>query len=95
MSGQCVARTGDRVEARAVVDRIARLQQERTGPRTAPHILRRARITALLDEPDEAMRLLREWYFAGGGFGTWVHADPDFEPLWDHPDFQEFIRPKG
>ena len=25
----------------------------------------------------------------------WLHVDPDFEPLWGDPEFQEILRPKG
>jgi hypothetical protein len=26
---------------------------------------------------------------------VWRALDSDLEPLWDHPEFQEILRPKG
>jgi tetratricopeptide (TPR) repeat protein len=55
----------------------------------------RACITAQLGQLDEATRLLQRAASEGGPFSDEVHRDINLEPLWEHPRFQELIRPKG
>lgn len=68
----------------------------------------RARIAALLGEPQQAVTLLRAALEQGlPVFGSmpflwmsrtdlhWAHRDIDFESLRDYPPFQELMRPKG
>ena len=68
----------------------------------------RARIAALLGQPDEAVALLRSAFDEGLAFyGTspflwisrtdvaWLHREMDFESLRDHPEFAELLRPGG
>ena len=55
----------------------------------------RAGIAAALGERERAMQLLRQsgplnWYP-----NLLEHVDPNLEPLWDYPPFQELLRPKG
>jgi tetratricopeptide (TPR) repeat protein/predicted Ser/Thr protein kinase len=55
----------------------------------------RAKIAAQLEEPMEAVYLLREAFAEGYGFPIWLHRQMDFESLRDFPPYQEFVRPKA
>jgi len=91
--GPLAARRGDRAE----VARITELHRSATSPFVRGHTLFRAKIAALLGDPEEAVRLLQRWIDLGvypDAHGM-VHRDIDFESLHDHPAFQEFLRPKG
>ncbi len=55
----------------------------------------RAGIAAQLGETDRAIHLLRQAVAAGYCEYMWIHSHPPFEPLWDDPEFQEILRPKG
>jgi len=84
------ARRGDDEVAR---DQLRRLQGE--GGRS---LLSAVEIAALLGEPQTALEMLarfsREYeapYIRTDG----LHSDPHFDSLRDHPEFQEFMRPKG
>ena len=57
-------------------------------------LLCRASIAARLGERDKALDLLRE-ALAAGTLAHLLHSDTDFESLWDDPEFQELIEPKG
>ena len=59
------------------------------------NLYRAAGIEALLGNRDRAMDLLRESLARGHPFGLSWHRDIDLEPLWDHPPFQDLLRPKG
>ena len=74
---------------------------ERIGPTGVPYGSRgsmeigRAGIAAQLGDRDRAIHLIQQAVSAGfSGYG-WIHINPDFEPLWDDPEFQEILRPKG
>jgi tetratricopeptide (TPR) repeat protein len=54
----------------------------------------RAKITALLRDKEQAVRLLREAHDQGVQFMHFHHV-MDLEPLYDYPPFQEFMKPKG
>jgi hypothetical protein len=55
----------------------------------------RARIAALLGEPEEAVRLLQQSYAEGYFLWTQTHTEPDFATLREHPAFRALVRPKG
>ena len=54
-------------------------------------------IAVALGDLERAVTFLREFaeVTRGEGVYPWLHAEPHFEPLWDHPTFLELIRPKG
>jgi tetratricopeptide (TPR) repeat protein len=54
-----------------------------------------AAIAAHLGQKDRAVSLLRDMYSQGAMHDVSYHRDMRLEPLWDHPPFQELIRPKG
>jgi hypothetical protein len=55
----------------------------------------RARIASLLGDEAAAVALLREALAQGREYGPGLHAELDFQPLWDFPPYQELMRPKG
>lgn len=92
--GRLAARRGDRVEAVRI--------SEALKADTDPHEVRfatinRARIAALLGDPEEATELLRQGIEQGYefGYGLWIHTDIDLESLHEYPPYQELVRPKG
>ena len=54
----------------------------------------RARVAALLDQPDSAMARIRD-AFDEGMWPAWVHQEPAFARLRARPDFIALTRPKG
>jgi tetratricopeptide (TPR) repeat protein len=90
--GLIAARTGDHEEARRIFDDMP--DSDRPGS-AADRAYWRAAIAANLGEEGRAVELLRESYSLGRRHDIEDHVDVDVEPLWDHPEFQELIRPKG
>jgi hypothetical protein len=74
-----------------------RISEELRASRYPGPLLQRARIAALLGDPEQAMTLLQQSFDLGAGWGRWplLHSDIDFESLHDYPPFQELLRPKG
>jgi tetratricopeptide (TPR) repeat protein len=58
------------------------------------HTYWRACIASLLGEKQKAVKLLKEAFNQGRGYGVYLHNDMDLEPLRDYPPFQELIKPK-
>jgi hypothetical protein len=92
MVGSTAARLGDSILAFEVGDKLANMTHPRR--RGEPSYLR-ASIYALLDRPDEAMRLLRQAFSEGKRFHPLVFREIDLECLRDRPDYQALMRPKG
>ncbi len=86
------ARRGDRSAALELAGRLKALERFQPLPGQEAMIFR-AKIAALLGDPEEAMRLLTAAYGSSGT--TELHGDYDLEVLRDYPPFQEFVRPKG
>jgi len=98
--GLCAARLGDRETALEMDTRFLELG-DNIGPTGVPYDVRgsteydRASIAAQLGDRDHAIHLLRQAVAAGFSYYIAIHANPNFEPLWDDPEFQEILRPKG
>ncbi|UCF20945.1 MAG: hypothetical protein JSU87_05985 [Gemmatimonadota bacterium] len=91
--GALAARRGDREEALRISSELDSLE---VHPVTSlPRPVWRASIAALLGEKERAVALLLEAFSNGLYYGTWLHADPDFQSLHDYPPFQDLLRPKG
>jgi tetratricopeptide (TPR) repeat protein len=90
--GAIAARRGDRESAEQIAEQLRDLEQPYIRGR---HTLRRARIASLLGDNEAAVALLREALVQGRMYRPELHADLDFEPLWDFPPYNELIRPKG
>ncbi|MCJ7630521.1 MAG: hypothetical protein MUO50_19275, partial [Longimicrobiales bacterium] len=89
--GIALARTGDRAGAEAQASWCGGL--DRPYLRGANSYWRGA-VLAHLDHKDEAVNLLRKAHEEGQSWYS-LHDDPLLAPLWGHPAFVEFIRPKG
>jgi len=88
--GTIAARTGDIAEAKRIADFFKNVNRPYLF---GNHTYWRACIVSLLDEKEEAVRLLRE-ALAQGVWYERIHADMDLESLRDYPPFQELIKPK-
>jgi tetratricopeptide (TPR) repeat protein len=92
MVGSTAARLGDSVLAREISDQLAAMDHRK---RRGEHSHLRACISALLGEPDEAMRLLRQAFSEGKRYFPSVFREMDLESLRDRADYQALMRPKG
>jgi tetratricopeptide (TPR) repeat protein len=92
MEGRSAARMGDTASAREMSARIAEMPWPEDD---YEHYYVRGILAALLGEPDEAMRLIREAFERGKFFAPSLHLESDLESLYPREDWQEFIRPKG
>jgi tetratricopeptide (TPR) repeat protein len=90
--GIAAARAGDR---RTADEMSARLTGHHVRHVYGVWTYSRARIAARLCLRDEAIELLREAIFEGFSDYMQLHQDADFRSLWDDPEFQEILRPKG
>jgi tetratricopeptide (TPR) repeat protein len=98
--GLCAARRGDRATAIEMETRIEEIGDP-MGPTGVPYGSRgdtpmlQAGIAARLGERDRAISLIQQAIAIGYADYEWLHVNPDLEPLWDDPEFQEILRPKG
>jgi tetratricopeptide (TPR) repeat protein len=90
--GAIAARRGDREGAERIADQLRDFEQPYIR---GVHTLWRARIASLLGDEAAAVALLREALAQGREYGPGLHAELDFQPLWDFPPYQELMRPKG
>jgi tetratricopeptide (TPR) repeat protein len=90
--GAIAARRGDRDTAARIAEELRALELPYIR---GQHTLWRARIASLLGDRDAAVAMLREALGQGRSYGPTLHADPDFQPLWGFPPYQELLRPKG
>ena len=90
--GTLAARLGDEYEAQRIADRLRDFDSScPAGGRT----YERACIASQLDNRDEAVQLLKK-AVSQGYWGFWgMETDLNLEPLRDHPEFIELMRPKG
>ncbi len=98
--GVCAASLGDRSKAEEIEAKLVDLGKTYPPPGgelghhgVIPYC--RARIAARLGDHERAIALLQR--SVGDGFCHYlrIHRELDFEPLWDDPEFQEILRPKG
>ncbi len=54
-----------------------------------------ARIAAALGNGDQAMDFLQRAFSEGTGMGDWIHREPAFRSLIDHPPLQNLLQPSG
>ena len=90
--GATAARLGDREMAIEIDGRLADVVLP--GRPWDPLYLR-ARIAAVLGDPDEAMRLLAEAFSRGLRYWDTIHREMDFESLRERTDYQALMRPRG
>jgi DNA-binding SARP family transcriptional activator/tetratricopeptide (TPR) repeat protein len=90
--GLIAARTGDRERAVRVSEWLRTLERPYTHGQDT---FWRALIAARLDEPAEAVRLIREAMAAGYAYTPGVHIEIDLQPLRDDAAFRALLRPAG
>jgi len=88
--GVIAARVGDTSEAKTILGILKKINRPYLF---GAHTYWRARITSLLGEKEEAVRLLRDALSHGVSYAD-LHADMDLEPLRDYPPFQELVKPR-
>ena len=104
--GICAARLGNREAASDIASRMEEAAKD--AENDGEWMYGRAVIAAQLGDHEDALLLLNAAVSQGfgkfilmnavsQGFGNFMlmHSDPYLEPLWDHPEFQEIMRPKG
>ena len=98
LAGVAAAREGDRHDALRISEQLAAVT--RPYPLLGYPTLWRARIAALVGDPDQAVTLLRQAISEGLlpldvaqglGYAMWLHRDIDFEALRDYPPFQAIL----
>jgi tetratricopeptide (TPR) repeat protein len=91
--GIIAARTGDTEDARRILAEFPQPKHPFDEPK---HSYWRACIAANLGDEEVALRLLAEAFVQGWeNRSLGLDMEVDLEPLWDHPEFQELIKPKG
>jgi hypothetical protein len=89
--GVVAARLGDGKEA----ERISALLQDVEGFTWGEPSFYQALIAAQLGRTGRALQLLRQALADGLSVGDLLWKSSEFESLWDNPEFQELVRPKG
>ena len=90
--GTIAARRGDVATARRLLERFESFRGTLPMPHTSVGYWQ-SKITVLLGDERRAMTLMREAIGPQGRGG--MHADFDFERIWDTQLFRDFVRPKG
>ncbi|MEP6781179.1 MAG: protein kinase [Gemmatimonadaceae bacterium] len=90
--GLVAARRGDRPEATRLMIR-ARAMQGPYDHGTTSYLL--ARMSAVLGDLLETKQLLKQSFREGVSRSVDFHADPEFAPLRDDPEFLRLIKPQG
>ena len=96
--GKILAHLGHRERALEMDAKLVELGAAGIDSTTYAHGLAEyesAQIASLLGDRARATNLLREAVAAGFSDYLDIHTNPAFEPLWDDPEFQEIMRPKG
>jgi tetratricopeptide (TPR) repeat protein/TolB-like protein len=91
--GMLAAHLGDTAQARQIAARLRDLKSDCNNVGEAARL--RAQIAAQLGEKREAVALLKEAVANGDSYTRILGFQRDLEPLWDDPEYKEFIRPKG
>jgi len=99
-AGVVAAVLGDRDRALEIEERLTSIDDSdlQTNGILGYHgvtLYRRARIATRLGDHDRALGLLQQAVTAGFNSYGLIQSEPDFEALWDDPQFQEILRPKG
>jgi tetratricopeptide (TPR) repeat protein len=90
--GTTLAKAGERERALEVVNRLREIDRDYIHGINYRWM---AAIRAQLGEPEQAMDLLREAHKRGMSYDLFLHLFIELEPLFRHPEFIEFMEPKG
>ena len=88
--GVARALQGDRTDA----ERISAELEEIDVPYTfGSASVWQARIAAALGNKDQSLFFLKRAFSRGTGMDEWIHMDPAFRSMVDHPTFQDLLQP--
>jgi tetratricopeptide (TPR) repeat protein len=90
--GVAKALQGDRAEAERISAQLEGIDVPYTFGNAS---VLQARIAAALGNKDQAMDFLRRAFSEGTGMDDWIHREPAFRSLLDHPPFQDLLQPTG
>jgi len=90
--GVAKALQGDRANAERI---SAQLEVTKVPYSFGGTSLWQAQIAATMGNKDQAMVFLRRAFSEGVRMGDWIHREPAFRSLIDHPPFQALLQPIG
>ena len=90
--GVAKALQGDRANAERI---SAQLEATKVPYSFGGTSLWQARIAAALGNKDQAIDFLQRAFSEGTSMGDWIHKEPAFQSLLDHPPFQALLQPNG
>ena len=90
--GVATALQGDRAEAERIGAQLEGIDVPYTFGSASPW---QARIAAALGNRDQAMIFLRRAFSEGTPMDDWIHREPAFRSLFDHPPYQDLLQPIG
>jgi hypothetical protein len=90
--GLTAARLGDSILASEVMDQLAGMSRRETP---GENLYLMASIPAVLDRPDEAMKMLFRAFSESFPHGLRLHSDMKLESLRAREDFRGLVAPKG
>jgi len=89
--GMYYASVGDRDKTLEIIEQLGNLD---LSYMRGLNVLWQGILAAQIGELDRAMIYLKDSFSKGANFTTQYHNNPFYEPLWDHADFQDWIKPK-
>jgi len=90
--GVARALQGDREDAERISTQLEDLNVPYSFGNTS---VWQARIAAALGNKDQALVFLRRAFSEGTNTDDWIHREPAFRSLLDHPPFQDLLQPIG
>lgn len=90
--GVARALQGDREDAERISTQLEDLNVPYSFGNTS---VWQARIAAALGNKDQALVFLRRAFSEGTNMDDWIHREPAFRSLLDHPPFQDLLQPIG
>jgi tetratricopeptide (TPR) repeat protein len=90
--GVARALQGDREDAERISTQLEDLNVPYSFGNTS---VWQARIAAALGNKDQALVFLRRAFSEGTSMDDWIHREPAFRSMVDHPTFQDLLQPIG
>jgi len=90
--GVAKALQGDRADAERISTQLEGIDVPYTFGNAS---VWQARIAAALGNGDQAMDFLQRAFSEGTSMDDWIHREPAFRSLIDHPRFQDLLQPIG
>jgi tetratricopeptide (TPR) repeat protein len=90
--GLAKALQGNRADAERISEQLGNINVPYSFGNTS---VWQAKIAAALGNKDQAMVFLRRAFSQGTGMDDWIHREPAFRSLLDHPPYQNLLQPIG